>query len=572
MKALIDWLDERAGVRALWDGFANEPILGGARVRYVFGSVLAFLFMQQVVLGILLATYYSPSASQAWASTAYINDTVTAGWFLRGLHHHGSSAMVVVTGLHFLQTALAGAYKRPRELNWLAGLAMGGLVLAFALTGYLLPWDQKGYWATQVATGIMGSLPGGEPQRVLLQGGSEYGNLTITRFYALHVFVLPIGLAALLGIHLALFRKHGVTHPELPQEELEKKAQRFFPSQLLWDIIAMAVTSVVLVLLTFSTHGAELFAPAQPASNFVARPEWYFLPLFQLLKYFEGPLQIIATVIIPGGLAAFLALLPWIDRAASRKASERMPVIGALALMMTGIITLTSLALVEDKGNAKFQKGLVAAHEEAERARALAKGGVLPEGGEAVFYNDPAFKARLLFKEHCGGCHTLGGLGGDNAPSLTSYKSREWLSALIRDPQEKRFFGGTKTHREMKPYPVKDLPDDKLKAVVEYMTSLIGEEAGPVDKQLAEQGQKLFADDLDCNSCHEVKAGESGDGPNLAGHGSKGWIQRVIRDSSADDLFGKGAEMPHFGKKLTDEQIKQLSDLVASQRRSGGEG
>src|SRR4029077_3802096 len=163
MKALIDWLDERAGVRALWAELANELIPGGARPRYVFGSVLMFLFMQQVVLGILLASYYSPSATDAWASTQYLNDQVTAGWFLRGLHHHGSSGMVVVVGLHFLQVVIAGAYRRPRELNWLVGRAMAGLLLGSAWPGYLFPWDQKGYGATQVAPGIMGSVPGGEP-------------------------------------------------------------------------------------------------------------------------------------------------------------------------------------------------------------------------------------------------------------------------------------------------------------------------------------------------------------------------------------------------------------------------
>jgi ubiquinol-cytochrome c reductase cytochrome b subunit len=161
VKGLIDWLDERAGVRALWREVADEKIPGGARFAYVFGSVLVFLFIQQVVLGILLSTYYSPSATDAWASVAYLNDQVTAGWFLRGLHHHGSSAMVILVVFHFVQVVLAGAYRRPRELNWITGLAMGGLVLAFALTGYLLPWDQKGYWATQVATGIMGTVPEG---------------------------------------------------------------------------------------------------------------------------------------------------------------------------------------------------------------------------------------------------------------------------------------------------------------------------------------------------------------------------------------------------------------------------
>src|SRR6185436_20297176 len=122
---IIDWLDERAAIKKLWHESANEEVPGGARFRYVFGSVLVFLFVQQVVLGILLATYYSASATDAWASVAYLNDRVTAGWFLRGLHHHGSSAMAVVTLLHLIQTMLAGAYRRPRELNWMSGLAMG---------------------------------------------------------------------------------------------------------------------------------------------------------------------------------------------------------------------------------------------------------------------------------------------------------------------------------------------------------------------------------------------------------------------------------------------------------------
>lgn len=572
MKALVDWLDERASVRAVWAWLADEEIPGGARPRYVFGSVLMFLFMQQVVLGILLATYYSASATDAWASTAYLNDQVTAGWFLRGLHHHGSSAMVVVVGLHFLQTAFAGAYKRPRELNWLTGLAMAGLVLGFALTGYLLPWDQKGYWATQVATGIMGSVPGGEPLRIMLQGGTEYGNLTLTRFYALHVFVLPVGLAALLGLHLALFRKHGVTPPELPKEELERKMQRFFPSQLLWDVMAMAVTAVVLVLLTVKTHGAELFAPAQPASNFVARPEWYFLFLFQLLKYFEGPLQIVATVIIPGAVTTFLVALPWLDRAASRRPGDRVPLLAGIATVMAAVTALTTLALAEDAKNQKYQKGLATAHVEADRARELAKVGVLPAGGDAVFLNDPQVATRALFKEHCETCHTLDGVGGEEAPNLTRYKSREWLSAVIRNPRDKRFFGGTKTHKEMEPYPASSLPDDKLSAVVEYLTSLMGDEAGHVDAALAERGKKLFADDLDCNTCHEVKPGETGDGPNLFGSGTRAWIQRVIREASSEDLYGKSSGMPKFGKKLTDEEIRQLSDLISAGRNSKGSG
>jgi ubiquinol-cytochrome c reductase cytochrome b subunit len=565
VKGLVDWLDERAGVRAIWRTIASEEIPGGARLRYVFGSVLVFLFVQQAVIGTLLALYYSPSATDAWASVAYLNDQVTAGWFLRGLHHHGSSAMVILTALHFMQVVVAGAYRRPRELNWLTGLAMAGLVLAFALTGYLLPWDQKGYWATQVATGIMGTVPGGEIPKVLLQGGTEYGNLTLTRFYAVHVFVLPIGLLSLLVLHIALFRKHGVTHPELPEPELAKTQQTFFPSQLLLDVAAMALTATLLVLATFATHGAELFAPAQPASNFVARPEWYFLSLFQLLKYFEGPLQIIATVILPGAVTAFLVALPWFDKASSRRARERMPVITAVAGILSGVAVLTTMAIVEDAKNETFQKGVQQAHEEARYARKLARAGVLPEGGDAVFLNDPKVKTRRLFKQECQTCHSLGGIGGDEAPDLTDYKSREWIGALIRNPQDPRFFGGTEGHDGMDPYPESELSADDHRAVVEYVYGLIGEDVDPLDAGLVKKGKGVFAS-AGCSDCHAVEAGESLDGPTLAGHGSRAWIARVIQDSSAEDLFAESASMPKFEGKLASDDIEALAALVAAQR------
>ena len=195
---IFDWLDERAGHRRLLSHVLGERVLGGASFAYVFGSVLTYLLLQQMITGVFLALYYSPSSSDAWASVAHLQDTVTLGWFVRGLHSYGASAMVIVAGLHLLQTAVWGAYKKPRELNWIIGVMMLGLILAFALTGYLLPWDQKGYWATKVATGIAGTTPlAGEALQQVIQGGNEYGNLTLTRFFAIHVFILP---ALILGL------------------------------------------------------------------------------------------------------------------------------------------------------------------------------------------------------------------------------------------------------------------------------------------------------------------------------------------------------------------------------------
>jgi ubiquinol-cytochrome c reductase cytochrome b subunit len=566
---IIDWLDERAAIKKLWHEAANEEIPGGARARYVFGSVLMFLFIQQVVLGILLAMYYSPSATDAWASTAYLNDRVTAGWFLRGLHHHGSSAMVIVTVLHFIQVTIAGAYRRPRELNWLTGLIMGALVLGFALTGYLLPWDQKGYWATQVATSIMGSMPAGDVQQRLLQGGSEYGNLTITRFFALHVFVLPLGLGGLLAAHLALFRKHGVTPPPLPQAELDRKAVMFWPTQLFFDLVAMAVTSALLVIVTFNTHGSELFAPAQPASNFVARPEWYFLFLFQLLKYFHGPSQIIATAIIPGAAAGFLLLLPWIDKAESRAWKDRLPVLGAVGLLMSGVVVLTALAKNEDSKNEKYQAGLVVAVKEAEYARELAKKGVLPQGGDAVFENDPQAAALKMFKENCSNCHAIDGVGGSEGPDFGDYNSREWLTAFMRNPKDKRFFGGTKHDDEMEPYPLEKVNETQMAELVEYVLSLSGAPPKDLDAAMASKGSKVYDEVLDCKDCHEIEPGKGGTGPNLSGRASEEWLASVITDSSQTHLFGSNAKMPKFGQKLKAEDIKQLAHLIHAQSPQG---
>src|SRR5262249_51795440 len=149
----------------------DEPIPGGARTRYVFGSVLLFLFANQAITGLLLSMGYAPSVNDAWASVAYTQEIAAMGWFLRGLHSAGASAMIVVLALHLLQVVWAGAHRKPRELTWWVGLGLLGVVLAFSLSGYLLPWDDKGYFATQVATSLLGATPVvGPAAREIVQG------------------------------------------------------------------------------------------------------------------------------------------------------------------------------------------------------------------------------------------------------------------------------------------------------------------------------------------------------------------------------------------------------------------
>lgn len=564
IESLIDAAEDRLGVVSLWESFRDQAVHGGVRLRHAFPAVIAYLFVQQAVLGVVLATYYSPSSTDAWASTAYVQDQVTMGWFVRGLHYHGTSVLVVVVALWLCQLVLHRAYEAPREVTWWAALGMLGLVLAMGLSGNPLPWDQAGYWGIQVELAIAEQTPGGEIIRTLVQGGSDAGNLSILRLYALHVFVLPGAFGLLLWIVLRNRNLHGAPAPtQMSMAQAEQTTRSYFPSQAFLDVLVMAAVGGIVVALTVTTHGAELLGPADPTENFQARPEWYFLFLYKLRMFFEGPLEPIATMLIPGAAAAFLFAVPFVDRVGK---VGRIAVLAGMGLIMTASVGLTAYAIQSDKNDEEFQKAVAAAEASAEEARVYAKIGVVPLGGPAVFFNDPEYKTKVLYKEHCQGCHALGGVGGDEGPSLEDYSSRAWLAALVRDAAAPQFFGNTKMKDEMTPYPEEDLPQAQLDAVVEYLVQLQGDPDMVADEALAKTGATLWEDELECNACHEVEAGEESDGPTLHAHGSHAWVARVIRDSSAPDLFGDYAAMPKFSDKLSDEEIESLAAFVVSQR------
>jgi ubiquinol-cytochrome c reductase cytochrome b subunit len=207
---LWGWLNRRTGVDDLLRGALYEPIPGGARFAYVFGSGLLFIFISQVITGVFLALYYVPSADHAHTTVAYITKAVTAGSFLRSLHAYGASAMVVVLFLHLSQTYIYGSYKGRRELLWLSGCVLFGLVLAMAFTGYLLPWDQLALWAVTVGTNMMGYTPvfGSQVQFVLI-GGATISSATLLRWYVLHVLMFPFVIVIFMAVHFWRVRKDG---------------------------------------------------------------------------------------------------------------------------------------------------------------------------------------------------------------------------------------------------------------------------------------------------------------------------------------------------------------------------
>lgn len=569
MKALFDALEDRLGVVSMWRDFADQRVAGGVHLRHSFAAVIVYLFIQQAVLGVALATYYSPSATDAWASTAYIHDQVAMGWFVRGIHYHTASVMVVVSGLWIVSLTIFAGYRAPREITWWAALAVFALSLGFGLSGNPLPWDQQGYWGIQVELSIAEQSPGGEAIRTLVQGGSDSGNLAILRLYALHLFVLPGAFGGVVWLVMRQLRRHGAPAPvSMTKAEATKSSQRYFPNQMFLDLLAVAVVAGVIVALTQMTHGAELFAPADPTENFQARPEWYFLFLYKLRMFFEGPMEPVATMVIPGAAATFLLAVPFIDAKLGKLG--RTIVLGGVGTLVAAVLGLTAYGLSSDAGDEEYQKSLTAAMKQADEARAYAKEGIAPLGGTAVFFNDPQYKVKQLYKEHCQGCHALDGIGGGEGPDFTDYASRAWRSSLIRNPNDPQFFGNTK-HEDMDPYPEADLPADQLEAVVEYLVTLSADELLAPDAALAAKGKTLWEDELECNACHEVEQGLEADGPNLLHHGSSAWVARVIRDASQKDLFGESAQMPKFEGKLTDDEVDQLAEFVVGQRQTAEE-
>ena len=437
MKRLLVWVDDRTGVKQLVHDALYESVPGGARWRYVWGSALTFTLAVQFITGIFLWMSYSPSSQTAWESVYFIQHEMWGGWLLRGIHHFTADAMTVLLVLHLMQVLIDGAYKAPRELNFLFGLALLFLVLALSLTGYLLPWDQKGYWATKVATSIAAIFPGIGPEiQKLIIGGSEYGHHTLTRFFALHAGVLPAMVILLLVGHIYLFRRFGLT----AKEPLTRPDVTFWPDQVLKDAVAcLAVLAAVLVL-TFRHHGADLSAPADPAENYAAaRPEWYFLFLFQFLKYQEvlfgslpGNPEVWAAFILPGVIVLLVCLMPYFGR---WRLGHRFNVGFGFALILA-VGLLTWRAIVEDRQNPGYVAAAKQADRDAGRVVQLARGpsGIPSSGALTLLRSDPFTQGPKLFARHCAACHRYDGFNGLGEQVTTAVKvqTNDTLASIAR--------------------------------------------------------------------------------------------------------------------------------------------
>jgi ubiquinol-cytochrome c reductase cytochrome b subunit len=379
-----DWLDARTGFRGLLKHLLDEPIPSGVGWWFVTGSVVLFLLAVQLVTGIALAFFYSPSPDTAYESVRFIVERVTFGRLLRGLHFFGASFIVIAAVVHMLRVVASGSYKKPRELNWMVGVLLLLVILAFALTGYLLPWDQKAYWATTVTINIARSVPlVGDFLGGLLRGSADLGALTLMRWYAVHVFLLPACLVVFTIAHVYLMRRHGISGPIKP---VAGPPTPFYPYHALKDTIAVSVVFALLLAMAI-VFNAPLDAVADPTdATYVPRPEWYFMSLFELLKYFPGRLEPVATVIIPGVVITLLLLLPFLDHTPDREPAKRPLVVGGFIVVLVGMTLLTVL------GYRSTPTPASAAQQAATQPGASAPGQRGPVMVEDVFKNVQALK------------------------------------------------------------------------------------------------------------------------------------------------------------------------------------
>ena len=581
IKGLMDWIDDRSGIRGLVKEALYEKVPGGARWRYVWGSCLTFVFFTQVVTGTLLWMFYAPSAQTAWESVYFLQYHVAGGWFLRGVHHYMAQAMIILLVLHLMQVVIDGAYKAPRELNFWFGILMMGVTLALSLTGYLLPWDQKGYWATAVATNLMAEVPliGPALQKIVV-GGSEYGHHTLTRFFALHAGVLPASLVALVVAHIYLFRKHGI-HVKEPRP---KRDSYFWPDQVLKDAIACLAVLLAVVALTIYFRGAPLGPPADPSNEFPARPEWYFLFLFQLLKYVPA---FWGAVIIPAFLGLWMFLTPFIGNSKSGHQFN----VGFWWVLIAGSAALTGMAISEDQANLKHGAAIEEANWQADRVIEIADSeGIPPAGAVTLLRKDPQNQGRRLFAAHCASCHRYNGHDGrgfpvdepQSAADLAGFASVEWITELLDYDHyvSEKYFGGTKFKDGTMARKVLAKYTEEEKKLLPEIAKLLADGAElPYEEKLDEDTREellalYYTDDLKfedgraCIECHDIDSEDEGSAPDLTGYGSREWLIAFIENPEDKRFYGKKNDrMPCYGRdgKLKDEEIAILVDWIRSQ-------
>jgi ubiquinol-cytochrome c reductase cytochrome b subunit len=532
---LKDWLDHRTGVQTAVRNFLYEDIPASSGWHQVFGSVAVFLFLTQAFTGALLAFNYAPTPGDAYNSLRYILTELTAGRIMRGLHHWGASMMIVVVVLHMVQVFLYGAYKKPREATWMVGVVLLLVTLAYGLTGYLLPWDNRAYWGTVVTTQIAAQAPVLGPYLSRLLGGDgAVGVVTFARFYGLHVLLLPPATLLLVAIHVFLVRKHGVA--PMPGDDLLPK-KRFYPVQVFKDTVAIFVAFAILFALAVAVR-VPLEQLADPTdATYIPRPEWYFLFLFQTLKLFSGPLEVVGSVVLPGFAILLLILVPFLDRAQMVRVTRRT---FAASLVFLAAIGWGGLTLAAVKSTPKPSTV------EIDYSAPTDWMHLSPQEMAGVAY---------FRQENCIACHAIGDKGAKVGPDLTGnsiHKDAAWMIEHFKRPSAMR------PGSSMPPI---QLSDSQLNALAAFLLKLNDRNASALDNapDFAAEGALVYQTNH-CGTCHLVNGVGMKVGPPLnalSKRETRSWIEDHFENPQK---LSPGSIMPPY--KLPRKDLENLTSYL----------
>jgi ubiquinol-cytochrome c reductase cytochrome b subunit len=500
---MLNWIEKRTGFVSMTKEFLTEDVPGGASYWYVFGSATLFAMIVQIVTGIFLTFFYAPSAATAWESTRaiYLNPWTH---FLLAVHYWGASAMIALVFLHLLQVLIFGAYKSPRELQWVVGVLLLLVTLVLGLTGYLLPWDMDAYFASQVSLNIVGLAPIAGPfLQHVAQGGGSMGTATINRFFGLHVWLMPAILVALVGAHLTIFRHNGSAGPVV-DDPRKLRPGRFWPDQFFMD---GAFSLIIFIVICFLAIVAPpyLDQKADPTKFFVPYPAWYFLSLFGLLALVPpeihlGPLvlgtELIATIIVPTLFLIVVLLLPWLDRSTTRSFGSRSGLLWSTTIIVCIIVVLTVYGQVttmikQAAAPASPPETVVLAAPAAAAVPSPATGapGAIPAAGPGI--TNPTQSTTngagaQVFSTNCSSCHGATGEGVPgsfpplaNNPTVTGDPNKV-IGIVLNGLHEPITVNGQSYNGQMPPWKG-TLTNKQIADVITYIRGSLGNnKASPV--------------------------------------------------------------------------------------------
>lgn len=531
MRRIVDWLDHRTGIETTVKEFLYEDIPASSGWHQVFGSVALFCFLTQAFTGMLLSFNYAPTPGEAYNSLRYIMGEVMGGKMIRGIHHWGASMMVVVVVLHMIQVFIYGSYKKPREATWLVGVVLLLLTMGFGLTGYLLPWDNRAYWGTVVTTQIASKAPvAGQYVARLMGADGGVGVVTFSRFYALHVMLLPLVTLGIIGAHIYLVRKHGVA--PLAGDNLPKK--KFYPEQVFKDTVAIFLAFIVLFTLATAVE-APLGRLADPTdTSYIPRPEWYFLFLFQTLKFFEGPLEVVGSVVLPTLGIIALMLVPFIDRSQVIKVTQRTVAIGVVLLAGIGWTSLTVAAIRSTPPQAEAE-GIAAEPQVWEQLSP-------PEMAGIGYFR----------RENCQGCHKVGSRGQAVGPDITRASSKrdaKWLIDHFKAPQQQ--VPGSSM-------PPVSLNDSQMNQLAAFLLKLTPRNAEALDSapDYVVEGAMVYEQQR-CGICHQVNGVGMKLGPGLNGIAQRRDREWLVQHFIDPKKMSPGSTMPPY--RFNDRDMDRIT-------------